>query len=63
MGGESNGRKVITVRLPAELHQAASEAAHDTRQSMNTFAIAALEAAVVQVKTDRERERAAPGRE
>lgn len=56
-------QKKILVRMPAELHEAVFEAAHDARKSMNAFAIDALEAAVLQAEVGRERALAAPGRE
>jgi len=42
MDGENDGR-VITVRLPAELHQKLKDLAHERKISMNELCVRALD--------------------
>ena len=51
---EPNQTRVITVRLPAELHESLCNEAHDNRTSLNQLCIAKLRQAVPSEAIDRD---------
>lgn len=56
-GGDAVPNRMITVRMPAKLHERIREAAYKSRTSINAIAVTAIEAACVRLEatpTDKE---------